>query len=111
MKKIKFSVFVAAVLTAISVGFTFFSRESPAEESSLFSSSEEIVKTVITDRVRYIMREYDGKLAIFNDDGTVYKVYDINVELLPEYDQKLLKEGIQITGEEELRARVEDYTS
>ncbi len=57
------------------------------------------------------MREYGGKLAIFNDDGSVYKVYEINVGLLPEYDQKLLKDGIQITGEDELRARVEDYTS
>ena len=70
-----------------------------------------MIKTVITDPVRYTMREYDGKLAVFNDDGTLYKIYEINVELLPEYDQKTLKKGIQITGEEELRARVEDYTS
>ena len=98
-------------LTLVSVGFAVFQREPTTEEPSVFSSSEEIVKTIITDRVRYMMREYDGKLAVFNDDGSVYKVYEINVELLPEYDQKLLKEGIQITGEEELRARVEDYTS
>lgn len=111
MKKLKFSVFVAAVLTVISVGFAVFQKQTPNEESSLLSSSEEIIKTIITDRVQYIMREYNGKLAIFNDDGTVYKTYEINVELLPEYDQKLLKDGIQITGEEELRARVEDYTS
>ena len=111
MKRIKFSVFVAAVLTAVSVGLAVFPRETHTQESSLFSSSEEIIKTIITDRVQYIMREYDGKLAIFNDDGTVYKIYEINVELLPEYDQKLLKDGIQITGEDELRARVEDYTS
>ena len=111
MKRIKFSVFVAAVLTVISVGFAVFQKQTPNEESSLLSSSEEIIKTIITDRVQYIMREYNGKLAIFNDDGTVYKTYEINVELLPEYDQKLLKDGIQITGEEELRARVEDYTS
>ncbi len=102
---------MAAVLTAVSVGLAVFPRENQTQESSLFSSSEEIIKTVITDRVQYIMREYDGKLAIFRDDGSVYKVYEINVELLPEYDQKLLKDGIQITGEEELRARVEDYTS
>lgn len=102
---------MAAVLTVISVGFAVFQKQTPNEESSLLSSSEEIIKTVTIDRVKYIMREYNGKLAIFNDDGTVYKTYEINVELLPEYDQKLLKDGIQITGEEELRARVEDYTS
>lgn len=111
MKRIKFSFFAAAALTVLSVGFALFQRQTPAEESSFFSSSEETVRTVITDRVRYIMREYNGKLAVFNDDGTVYKVYEINVELLPEYDRKILKKGIQITGEEELRARVEDYTS
>ncbi len=102
---------MAAVLTVFSVGLALFGDKTPVEEPSLFSSSEEIIKTVITDRVRYIMREYNGKLAVFNDDGTVYKVYEVNVELLPEYDQKILKKGIQITGEEELRARVEDYTS
>ena len=111
MKKLKFSVFVAAVLTVFSVGLAVFGDKTLADEPSLFSSSEEVIKTIITDRVQYIMREYDGKLAVFNDDGTVYKIYEINVELLPEYDQKILKKGIQITGEEELRARVEDYTS
>ena len=111
MKKIKFSVFVAAILAVVSMGLAVFQKQTPIEESSLFSSSEEVIKTIITDRVQYIMREYEGKLAVFNDDGTVYKIYEINVELLPEYDQKILKKGIQITGEEELRARVEDYTS
>lgn len=111
MKKLKFSVFAAAVLTAVSVGAAVLPKENTPEESSLSSSGEDIINTVITDRVRYIMREYNGKLAVFNDDGTLQKVYEINVGLLPEYDQKMLKKGIQITGEEELRARVEDYTS
>lgn len=102
---------MAVILTAFSVGLAVFQREPQPQESSLFSSSEEIIKTIITDRVQYIMREHDGNLAVFNDDGTIYKIFEINVELLPEYDQKLLKKGIQITGEEELRARVEDYTS
>ena len=57
------------------------------------------------------MREYEGNVAIFNQDETLYKIYEVNVALLPEYDQKLLKNGIEIQGEDELRARIEDYTS
>ena len=111
MKKIKFSVFAAAILTAVSVFMgTFVSRDTD-EAPSQPQSSEELAKTVIVDRVRYTMREFEGKLAVFEEDGTIYKIYEINVSLLPEYDQKLLKNGIRISTEDELRARVEDYTS
>ena len=57
------------------------------------------------------MREYEGQLAVFNEDDTLYQIYDVNVALLPEYDQKLLQSGISILGADELRARIEDYTS
>ena len=57
------------------------------------------------------MREYEGRIAVFNSDGTIQKIYEVNVALLPEYDQKLLQNGISIIGEDELRARIEDYTS
>lgn len=111
MKKIKFSVFAAAILTAVSVFMGTFASQPADETPSQPQSSEELAKTVIIDRVRYTMREFEGKLAVFEEDGTIYKIYEINVSLLPEYDQKLLKNGIRISTEDELRARVEDYTS
>ena len=111
MKKIRFSVFAAAVLTAVSVFMGMFFSQNPDDTPAQSQSSEEIAKTIVADRVRYTMREFEGKLAVFEEDGTIYKIYEINVELLPEYDQKLLKNGIRIFTEDELRARVEDYTS
>ena len=105
LEKDKIFVFCCGGIDGTFGGICAFSKANSCRRILFF------LRTVITDRVRYIMREYNGKLAVFNDDGTVYKVYEINVELLPEYDRKILKKGIQITGEEELRARVEDYTS
>lgn len=102
---------LTVLVTAVGMGLLF--NEPPAEERpSEASSQEELVKTAVADRTRYIMREYGGHIAVFNEDGSLHSVYDeVNVDLLPEYDRRLLKNGIQITGEKELRERVEDYIS
>lgn len=101
---------VVILLVSLVMGLSFWGisdEKAPSEEPS----AEPMTKTRQLEKVRYIMGEYEGQLAIFNEDGTLYKIYEINLSLLPEYDQKLLKNGIEIVGEDELRARIEDYTS
>lgn len=61
----------------------------------------------------YILREYEGRVAVFaaNDDTTPATVLKTLVKYLPDYDQKQLKEGIQVKDYQDLVDRIEDYTS
>ena len=99
LKNISIAAVVAATILLVSVvmGLSFW--ETSNEKAPSETPSE------------YLMREHEGKVAVFNEDGTVYRIFEVNVSLLPEYDKILLKEGIEIAGDGELRARIEDYTS
>lgn len=59
---------------------------------------------------RYTVREYEGHIGIFLEDGTLKSELKTPVELLPEIDQKKLQEGIVVNTEEELILLMESYT-
>lgn len=62
--------------------------------------------------VIFILGEIEGKLAILSPDGaTVYEIFDVYINTLPEYDRNLLIGGIKITSSEELHSLLEDYSS
>lgn len=110
MKRINFATLIAALTLGLSVTLGVATRGGGTTEPPPASSAE--TKTVrLEDREKtYLLRELEGRLAVFNEDGTIYRRYDLNVGLLPEYDRRRLSEGI-LVGESELRARIEDYTS
>lgn len=104
----------ATACTAVIASAVFALSPKPSTHQAQPSqelSNQSLVKTAAPDARRYTVREYGGNIAVFNEDGTVHSVYEVNVELLPEYDRGLLKNGITIIGERELRSIVEDYTS
>ena len=57
----------------------------------------------------YTVREHMGKIGVFEEDGTLYKVIDVYVKNLPEADKRLLGEGFWVEGDKELNAVIEDY--
>lgn len=61
----------------------------------------------------YILREVDGKLALFirfaNGDEELYNSYDVLVNLLPKSDREELKKGIELGSLNEALQLVEDY--
>lgn len=60
----------------------------------------------------YILREYNGKLAVFNgDDNAPSEIFDVYVNSFGEVDRKALYKGITAYSEEELNRLIEDYTS
>ena len=59
---------------------------------------------------RYTVREYEGHIGIFLEDGTLKSELKTPVELLPEIDQKKLQMGITVNTEEELILLMESYT-
>ncbi len=57
----------------------------------------------------YTVREYMDKIGIFLQDGTLVRVLDVYVKTLPEADERLLKEGIEIIGKKQLNEIIQDY--
>ena len=98
-------ILVASLVMGLSL-WGISDEKTPSEEPS-----DPIERTRQLATERYIMREHEGQIGVFDENGTLLKIYEINLSLLPEYDQKLLENGIEIAGEQELRARIEDYTS
>lgn len=59
----------------------------------------------------YILREYEGQIAVFSDDSEMpVKVFDTAVSDLPKSDRELLELGITVETPEELQKLIEDFT-
>lgn len=65
-----------------------------------------------TDYQTYIVREYDGMVAVFySGEDKPFKVTDRYVSALPQQDIDDLQKGIEVTNEENLRKLLEDLCS
>ena len=73
-------------------------------------STSDIAQTTVDEYIR-ILKEYEGKIGIFNEAGSLVDMIDVYVKTLPETDRRLLKEGIILFSEDELRSLIEDYSS
>ena len=62
--------------------------------------------------VIFILGERDGRLALLCPDGeSVYELFGVYVETLPDFDRGLIRAGIEIRTPDELRSLIEDYSS
>ena len=96
MKKliIALSTIFCTIMIMVSI-YTSVPRNQPQPES----------KTV----VEYTVRDYGGKVAVFeNDSSTPMVVYEIYTHLLPENDIEMLRRGIKIATREQLQTCLED---
>lgn len=60
----------------------------------------------------YTVRAYEGHIGIFlNDSSTPFQELDVDVGMLPEADQILLRDGIRVTDRSRLNSLIEDYES
>ena len=58
----------------------------------------------------WVVKEHEGKIGIFEKDGTLFQVIPTYVKTLPEADQRLLGEGFEIETKAQLNAIWEDYS-
>lgn len=63
---------------------------------------------VENEKTTYVLKEYNGKIGIFENDALIYTL-DTYVFTLPENDKKLLKDGITVSTKEELYELLEEY--
>ncbi len=66
------------------------------------------IKTEETEKVQYLLKEYNGKLAVYKNNDFQYEL-DIYVFTLPEEDKKLLSKGISASSEQELNDIISSY--
>lgn len=75
---------------------------SVSESSNSTSQSEEF----------YILKEYNGKIAIFSSSSdTPTEITNASVSKLPKEDQQSLKAGIKAKDKDELNRLLEDFCS
>lgn len=80
------------------------------DETNKISSSP-YTETSVPVFSAYTLKEYDGKLAVFEADAAYpAEVFNILVSTLPESDRDLLKSGIPANSKTELLRLIEDYT-
>lgn len=107
-----FSVLAAVALIYLADGIPASGLSSVSLPSSPASASSGSIASVETAKPKYLMKNHDGRLAVFQaQEQSPLLVFDIYVSTLPEYDQRLLQEGIPAEGEEQLTKLIEDYIS
>ena len=83
-------------------------NKNSSQENNRNSSSP----PVSSSQTVYIVRVYKGQIGVFaENEETPSQIVDVPVDILPEADQKMLKDGITVRGEDKLNSILEDYES
>ena len=77
----------------------------PNEQQPVFN---ETVNDETGADVEYIIKEFDGKIGVFKNGDFQYMI-NVYVFTLPEYDKKLLSQGIKVSSEQELNDVLSSY--
>ncbi|MDR1467548.1 MAG: hypothetical protein LBI55_03970 [Oscillospiraceae bacterium] len=82
-------------------------EDLPLKDDDYIDSEEPLESSLA-----YIVKDYNGKVAVFEKDKIEpFKITDCLVSHLPNYDQRILKDGIEVKTELELERLLEDYCS
>ena len=98
---------LASLLT---IGAIYALPDDPQPEPAPSSSAPSPLEQ--PDAYPYLLKAYNGKLAVFTDDLIHPNlVFDVYLKTLPEFDQVQLQQGIRVQTYEELTSLIEDYIS
>ncbi len=98
------------LVSLLTIGVIYALPSDPQAEPISSSSSPSPLEQ--PDAYPYLLKAYNGKLAVFTDDLIEPDlVFDIYLKTLPEFDQKQLEQGIRVQTYEKLTALIEDYIS
>lgn len=117
------TLFALALVIAGSAAFARRSAEEPAAPLNEGVSGVQIdpdepeapEPSAAEEEYTYLLREYDGRVAIFPYSATADSepeiVLDTLVKYLPDYDRSQMQEGIPVRDYRELVTLIEDYIS
>ena len=60
--------------------------------------------------VLFTVREVDGRIGIYDQNGSLVRTLNVPVATLPRADREQLAMGITLTSQQELNALIEDYS-
>lgn len=107
MKKTQLTIVITAlVLFGIVFGVPAYKQETSARQQTS-SVTDGIEKQPL-----YTVRAYQNVLAVYKTgESEPWRVTDIRVSSLREYDQRLMEQGFPLYSDEELTVFMEDYGS
>lgn len=126
MKKTIGICFFAVVLLVLGIGgFLFLNGSGQTKEQQETQIAEETTEQEgetgqpeaeesmkVQEPFRYIIREKDGFLVVYEQDGeTIHLETNIKLETLDEEAKELFREGVPILDERELYDLLESYSS
>lgn len=99
------------VVSLITIGAAYaIPQKAPPDIANPSVSSA--VSLEDTTAYPYLLRAYDGKLAVFTTNLVEPDmVFDVYIKTLPEYDREQLERGVRVPDYESLTALIEDYIS
>ena len=108
------SIIVITLIILSSVSIIFYQKINNINRS--VSKLEETIKTVsvASDKKEenniFVLREYEGIIGIYDDNGVLIDIINVNIKSLPEADRNMLQAGIYALSRNELISLREDYT-
>ncbi len=100
--------YIIATLFIIIVGCILFSLINATREQGKIEVEKN--QSAVNKGYKYLVKEVGGKINVFeNGKNEPIEILDKPTNILPEYDQKLLKEGIYLENIEQLDRLLEDY--
>lgn len=112
----KISILCVSMVLLFLVSASFFSSFSKVKHTneniqinaSVYSTQDSSQEA--NSNKGYIVKKYNNQVAIFKEgEETPFEILDININSLPETDQKALEAGISIKDADKLRKLIEDY--
>ncbi len=100
--------YIISTLFVIIVGCILFSLINTTREPAQIEVEKN--QSAVDKGYKYLVKEVGGKINVFETGkNQPIEILDKPTNILPEYDQKLLKEGIYLENIEQLDRLLEDY--
>jgi len=110
-----FSLFLLGILIISAIILSYFLLSDKILENNINFTTEpdlpvyeNLDNTKSENEKIYMLKEYNGKIGIYENEALVYTL-DTYVFTLPEIDKQLLKEGITVANKTELYDLIEVY--
>ena len=102
---------ISVILTSLAVGMFLYTRIAEIEAEMQWITDDSL-PTNVSEVSKYVLREYEGRIGIFEGDGIVpTEVLNVYVFTLPAADRNALDIGITVYGTDALCALIEDFTA
>lgn len=81
-------------------------------EAPAATAAAELSEPAVLPETGYLLKLHGNVLSVYEEGSREPAAeYDLPADWLPDYDRTLLEYGVRVSGQDELRARIEDYVS